>query len=695
MALDLYDPCPCGSGKKFKWCCHPIHVEVDRAFRQEAEGQHDTALRLMDEVIAAHPDNAEALGRKAQLLYENGKAEEAETTLQKAFDLNPKYPFGFFLRGLFRMEEGEVQGSLLSFRKAAEAYDPQAHDYLGRIYTLIVECELKMNRPVAALAALKLALHFHPGNEELRKAKDQVFGPQSRFPAVARKDFSFQPPTSAGRRELWDKALAAPQGKLAEAVQAFEQLTQADGNDAAAWFNLGLSRAWIGENRGALEAFDRYVNLETDEAKAGEAWALAEVLCQGHGMDEFTDFIEHSHLFQMRDVSQVFNLLDAWHQERRFIPFQVSQENQVVSGLVLEKKPQLTPELAANQVLGLQAYILLIGDHLRLWHTNTAALAQARQELQERVGQFIHEVQTEQGPASFNDLLAEVLGFPTQAGEAEKAKQLMSDHTARFFEETWIHRPLKALNGISPVDAAGSPVLRKKLRGVIQFIQECAAVTPAREYDYDRLRRKLGLAGAAGAAGPAATAGPDIAAMSAAELSGLADDKLAEPQLELAYQTAVKLDARELAGRFAKVLIARPVAAGQARDRYPWFSHLVQLALTEGDADGALNYVNEGEKDDCEHNEGRRRNDYELRRGQLHARRGEPDAAADVFERLIQRVPTELRYRGSAAEAMLSARRGDKALHFAEAGLAKAREKNDRDNEQYFLELVDAAKRMK
>ena len=38
MALDQYDPCPCGSGKKFKWCCLPIHVEIDRAYRQEQEG---------------------------------------------------------------------------------------------------------------------------------------------------------------------------------------------------------------------------------------------------------------------------------------------------------------------------------------------------------------------------------------------------------------------------------------------------------------------------------------------------------------------------------------------------------------------------------------------------------------------------------------------------------------------------------
>ena len=54
----------------------------------------------------------------------------------------------------------------------------------------------------------------------------------------------------------------------------------------------------------------------------------------------------------------------------------------------------------------------------------------------------------------------------------------------------------------------------------------------------------------------------------------------------------------------------------------------------------------------------------------------------------------ELRYRGSAVEAMLSARQGASALQFAEQGLAKAREQNDRDSEQYFMELVAAAKKM-
>ena len=127
MLVEPYSPCPCGSGKKFKWCCQPIHVDIEKAFHQETDGQHEAALRTMDQVVAAHPDNPEAWGRKAQLLYLNSRVNEAEEALEKAFAINPNYPFGLLLRGMFRQSEGEVAGALLLFRKAVDAYDPAAH----------------------------------------------------------------------------------------------------------------------------------------------------------------------------------------------------------------------------------------------------------------------------------------------------------------------------------------------------------------------------------------------------------------------------------------------------------------------------------------------------------------------------------------------------------------------------------------
>src|SRR5436190_4429797 len=294
MAIDSYASCPCGSGKKFKWCCQPIHVQIDRAFHQDAEGQHDAALRLMDEVVAQNESNPEAWGRKAQLLYQNNRPEDAETALEKAFAISPDYAFGYLLRGTFRYNEGELPGALLLFRKAAERYDPEARDLLAQVYSMIGDAELKLNRPVAARAALQIAAHCQPSDQNLRDGIEQVFGTQSRLPASARQTYTFRSPAPTAppaRRTAWDRALTgAGSGKLADAAKAFGQLTSEDENDAAAWYNLGVARAWLGDNHGALEALGRYVTLEPDEKQAAAAWALAEVLRCAQGMEDEADY---------------------------------------------------------------------------------------------------------------------------------------------------------------------------------------------------------------------------------------------------------------------------------------------------------------------------------------------------------------------------------------------------------------------
>jgi tetratricopeptide (TPR) repeat protein len=231
--------------------------------------------------------------------------------------------------------------------------------------------------------------------------------------------------------------------------------------------------------------------------------------------------------------------------------------------------------------------------------------------------------------------------------------------------------------------------LRKKLRGIIYFLSDCAAALGV-SYSFDSLRRKLGLLGDRPAAGTAPTR--DFSAMIVAELAALDSSALNDNELDEAYHSALKLAANDLAEKLALALVARPPLPAKP-DRYPIFSQLVQHALAEGNNDAALDLVDQGEKADCEHNEGRRRNDYELRRGQVQMKRGEVDQARDVFERLIERAPAELRYRGTAAEAMLSAKQPAKALQFAEGGLKKSRELNNRDSEQYFMELAAAARK--
>ena len=179
--------------------------------------------------------------------------------------------------------------------------------------------------------------------------------------------------------------------------------------------------------------------------------------------------------------------------------------------------------------------------------------------------------------------------------------------------------------------------------------------------------------------------------MNVAELAALSVENMDDTQLDQAQKAAQKLDAQELGVHFAQALVSRPVASES--DRYATFAYLTQRALASGDLSAALGYVDSGEKHDCEHNQGRRRNDFELRRAQVLAKQGEAGSAKGVFERLIHRSPDDFRFRAAAAESMLSLKQGSDALRFAEEGLQLARAKNNRDSEQHFMELAAAARK--
>jgi tetratricopeptide (TPR) repeat protein len=479
---------------------------------------------------------------------------------------------------------------------------------------------------------------------------------------------------------------------MTDAIKVYEHLTRGEPVEAAAWFNLGLCQAWTGNNAAAVASLEKYLELEADESQAAQAWALGEVLRFGQGMEDQADVLEYSIAFGVRDPRAFVAMLGELEQEGLLTGTRVNEEEGVLTAIILEPPPPaLTSELAAKQSLKPGAYVALMQNFVRLWHTRRESLEQVFEKLRQKLAGQIAETQAARGPAKFLEVLSDAITFPRSAGTKEDAEQRMRQGFEHYYEEQWIHRPLKSLGNLSPMDAAGQGVARKKLLGVIQFLRECGDMTKY-PYDFDRLSRKLGLLDGAAPATAEGAKATDIAALNAADLAGLQTGSLSSAELDLAYQTALKLEARELAGTFAAQLVERPPYP-ERTDRFPVYQFLINQTLAQGKQDESLDYLNDGERDDCENNEGRRRNEYELRRAQIHVKRGEFDQAQEVYDRLIGRVPTDLNYRVNAAEMMLSGRQGTKALKYAQEGLAVAAKQNNRDLEGHFKELMAAAQR--
>ena len=694
MNLDPYASCPCGSGKKFKWCCQAIYPVISHAWELLENNQHESALQVMRKLTEEHPQNPEAWGQLASILWMQEKHDEAEQALDRAFAINPNFPFGLLLRTKFRLAEQEYKGALLLARKAVDAYDPESREPLAELNALIFQCEMESNRPLAARAALERALHLSPAQEQLREGMENIFGKKSRLPLVARKAYELQKPagtTSEARRKAWDRVFAGAREKLSDLERGFHQLTQEDPKDTAAWYNLGLSRAWLGDNPGALEAFSHYVEQEGNEDRAAEAASLMEVLRLDVDGFEHSDYQNHLLVMPIQRIEPMETLLKDWISSKRLLLLQ-SGEKGVIPGLMIEESPTglITVGQPSKALARIAGHLLIAGNLLHFSSTVRDRFERVRDEIRQRLQLGLTDLHTSMGPAPYHDIFMECAAVAMQDTGKEDMEQKLLEVVRHYFEDVWVHQPRKSLNNIPPIDAAGHGVLRKKLLGVIRFLEDIAQTTgQLGSYTFDSLRRKLGLAHGEVAAPSAAMA---IESMGAAELSALKAGELALEQVEKAYQAAYRLDAHELAEKFAIELVSRPHDQGQA-DRYPWFAFLIQKAIRDGQWEAALKLLGDGEAFDREHRQSQRARDYSLFRAQVATKKGDVSGAMEAYQKLIQDNPRDLKIRGKAAEAMLGMKQPARALEMAEEGIKAARQANDRDSEQYLLELASAARR--
>ncbi len=699
-APNPYDNCPCGSGKKFKWCCAGYWDKIETGLEMYQQGQLENALKMMEILVKEHGASApQPWGYYAHILFREGKMEKAEEILEKAFAIDPNFAMGYLLKGLFRQSEGEVIGALLLYRKAAEAYSPEAHDQLAQVHEMIARNELILNRPVASAAALARAIHFNPGDADAIGQYDSLFGSGSRLPNCATKMYQLR--ATAQPADL-------PQtGRLADVKKAYEDLTAKIPSDPAAWFNLGVVRAWLGDQGPALDALIKSLDAEFDDAHAEETAALAEVLKCAQGMEAECDYKEFRYYLQIRDPNAVLQLLQAWDAEGRIMGAQSDESGTNFGCMLVEPLPSLVD--TGTTMAKAMGNLTINGGLVRLWSGNKRSAQTLAVEMRDRLNMAVEEPVEGSGPPQFGEIVQEALAYPIRMTEITEAEMKLKAYAEKYFENDWVHRPMKVFGGASPLDAGGSKLLRKRLLGVLKFLEDCVAGSAPRKqrgeesypmevYDFNRLRHKLGAERQGPGTPPpellaAAKKKLDFGAMNAADLAALKGDDLTPLEIEDAMRASLKLDARELAVAFAQAGIAKPVDAARP-DRYTLFACLVAAANADGDPAAALQHASAGAEYDAANNGGKRANEFGLQKARLLAKSGRADEAVKEFMDLIARNPDEAKFYIAATETMLSAKRGTDALRFAEAGLAKAKSIGNRDLEGACLELSEAARRL-
>jgi len=133
MIPDSYDPCPCASGKKYKFCCQKIFLEMTEAMVACDEGKSAEALKWLDKAKAVVGETAEVLCRES-VIYFAIDQDKSDQLLTKCLQVNPHHPRAHYLLGLRSKELGDYQAAIQYYLTAINHYPESDHFHLNETY---------------------------------------------------------------------------------------------------------------------------------------------------------------------------------------------------------------------------------------------------------------------------------------------------------------------------------------------------------------------------------------------------------------------------------------------------------------------------------------------------------------------------------------------------------------------------------
>ena len=252
------DPCPCGSGKKYKKCCLPRDAAarsrtVAEATAGEPGGGQEPEPQFTAEL---RPDLDDAVDRLMEKL-ELGAGRAVEPEIKALLQKHPRYHSTNFAMGVYlSMVMKDPVGAIPFFEKAVQIFP----------YFAEAQCNLGMSARFVgdipkAVKALRAAIRYSQDKAEIaEKAMEEL-----RFiEKIVLKNSPFRSLDAyVANAKLFDDAFACLNERdFEKAVQLFKRVLSENPNHVQSFGNLGLAYAGLGRRAEAMECFDRALALD-------------------------------------------------------------------------------------------------------------------------------------------------------------------------------------------------------------------------------------------------------------------------------------------------------------------------------------------------------------------------------------------------------------------------------------------------
>jgi tetratricopeptide (TPR) repeat protein len=505
MAIDPYAPCPCGSGKKLKFCCTDLATDIEKISKLVASEQPHAALKHVEQLLAKEPDRASLLDIRAMLELSLHDFDAAEKTLARFLAVAPENPSAHAQSAILAAGRGQTAEAVAKLQDALERTDnimPQrVFEAIGAVgHALLLEGDL-----VAARAYLLLYAGVAPEGDDRAIELLLRLNLQGGMPLLLRDTLLIKetPQGFANKPALDEANRLATRGLWRRAEGEYAKLLNDAAPEPTVVYNVALVRGWLGETEQFAAGMHRYAQLDVPLDDAVEAEALAQ-LVDPKLVEPQLASVRITYPLQSEDAAAERLATDK-RIERYELDPETLEEDEIArprsTHLLLDRPiPRTGVDLKMEDAPNVLAFISLYGKR-----TDRDARIEVTTDEGEHFDRAKALVVEILGDAIGPEQETQVVGEKTASEEAlswrwrlpddtppPTRRHLLSQRRRKAILEDWAAAPRAALDNLSPRDAASRADLRIPLLAGILTIEQ-AAVDPGERELFQQLREELGL----------------------------------------------------------------------------------------------------------------------------------------------------------------------------------------------------------
>jgi tetratricopeptide (TPR) repeat protein len=505
MAVDPYQPCPCGSGKKIKFCCADVAGELEKLQRMLAAEQYAACLDRVEQLQAKHPDRPALYSFQIAALAALGQREAMVRVADEFAQKCPGNPLALAEQAMLRGEDGQLTEAVGLLQDAVESgVEPLPSALLAAFGGVGGFLAVEGFIPAAVQhLATELISTDDPDAALGSQRLGQVMSAAQISPLL-RQLFHLSGRDAECRPSLEHNQALAPVAKLLwrKAKDALTPVAEKSPQDPLVWRDLAILRGWLAEEASAAEAWRHVASLPVSQEEAVEAEALA-LLLSGEFMGETVELVKSAFALGAFDEVEARLAADSRFQST---PFDASAWNPDLGPpprkllLVLDRPlPATSPELTLEALPeNLGEALLFPRQTDREARLEVVArrdkLALVLEEFRSVLGDLLGAAQSDEVIGSvgvFDDLIAQRPVFPP-----ETAIDQHDDLTLAWLRRAVCERlpriPLKLLGDRSLEQAAADPAARIKVLALLSQVR-ASLTNLAGHFDFDALIAQLGL----------------------------------------------------------------------------------------------------------------------------------------------------------------------------------------------------------